>query len=82
MPTAGRIKLLFFGLVRDVLGVRQLDFEIESAAVSDMLSSLQRVYPQLENSKLLVAVNEEYAVGDTVLRDGDEVAIFTPVSGG
>jgi molybdopterin converting factor small subunit len=29
-----------------------------------------------------VAVNREDAVADTVLRDGDEVALLPPVSGG
>jgi molybdopterin synthase sulfur carrier subunit len=36
----------------------------------------------LRGTTLLVAVNREYAVADTVLRDGDEVALFPPVSGG
>lgn len=29
-----------------------------------------------------IAVNQEMATGDTSLRDGDEVAIFPPVTGG
>ncbi len=29
-----------------------------------------------------VAVNQEYAKGEQVLHEGDEVAIFPPVSGG
>ena len=31
---------------------------------------------------LLVAVNREYAAANAVLRDGDELALFPPVSGG
>jgi molybdopterin converting factor small subunit len=30
----------------------------------------------------LIAVNEEYAESETTLKPGDELAIFTPVSGG
>jgi molybdopterin converting factor small subunit len=31
---------------------------------------------------LLVAVNREYAAGGAMLKDGDEVALLPPVSGG
>jgi molybdopterin converting factor small subunit len=31
---------------------------------------------------LLLAINEEYATGDEIISDGDELAIFTAVSGG
>ena len=36
----------------------------------------------LRGGTLLVAVNREYAAADTVLHEGDEVALFPPVSGG
>jgi molybdopterin synthase sulfur carrier subunit len=36
----------------------------------------------LSGGTLLVAVNREYAAADTVLADGDEVALFPPVTGG
>jgi len=36
----------------------------------------------LRSHKLLVAVNQEYAGDAMPLKDGDEVAIFTAVSGG
>jgi molybdopterin converting factor small subunit len=32
--------------------------------------------------QLLFAVNQEYASGDEPLKNGDELAVFTAVSGG
>jgi molybdopterin synthase catalytic subunit/molybdopterin converting factor small subunit len=53
--------------------------EIEAATVAD-------VWPELglgeEPAGLLYAVNREYAERDRELRDGDEVALIPPVSGG
>src|SRR3954468_7119811 len=53
--------------------------ELEAATVAD-------VWPQLglgdEPAGLLYAVNKAYAARDTVLADGDEVAVIPPVSGG
>jgi molybdopterin synthase catalytic subunit/molybdopterin converting factor small subunit len=53
--------------------------EVEAATVGD-------VWPELglgeEPAGLLYAVNREYAERDRELRDGDEVALIPPVSGG
>ena len=53
--------------------------ELDAATVAD-------VWPALglgdEPAGLLYAVNREYAEGDLELRDGDEVALIPPVSGG
>ncbi|TMM20922.1 MAG: molybdopterin converting factor [Actinobacteria bacterium] len=53
--------------------------ELEAATVAD-------VWPALglgdEPAGLLYAVNREYAERDRELRDGDEVALIPPVSGG
>lgn len=38
--------------------------------------------PLLRERPILCAVNREYAPAGTVLRDGDEVALFPPVTGG
>lgn len=52
----------------------------------DGLSHVADVWPALdlgdEPAGLLYAVNKEYASADTSLRDGDEVALIPPVSGG
>jgi molybdopterin converting factor small subunit len=39
-------------------------------------------FPLLEKHKILIAVNQEYADADTELANGDEIALFTAVSGG
>jgi molybdopterin converting factor small subunit len=38
--------------------------------------------PSVKATHGLVAVNHEYAAGDAVLHDGDEVGLIPPVSGG
>lgn len=81
MP-AIKVNLLFFGPLHDIVGSRQMGLELESPYVSDMLANLKQQYPRLENSNILVAVNAEYADAQRILNEGDEVALFTPVSGG
>ena len=52
-----------------------------ASAFAEILSS----YPELSarfGRSLLFAVNQEYARGETEVREGDELAIFPPVSGG
>ena len=77
------ISVLFFGGTADVIGSRKAKIEIDAgSAVRDVLDRVVSNHPQLSKGKLLSAVNEEYSDLDVVLKDGDEVAIFTPVSGG
>ena len=39
-------------------------------------------FPGLSSHRLLFSVNQEYVSSDTKIRDGDELAVFTAVSGG
>lgn len=78
-----KIQLLFFGATADVIGSRELEVDlIEGESVSSLLERLQKQNPRIASEKLLVAINEEYAKPDVALKAGDEVAIFTAVSGG
>lgn len=81
-----RVKVLFFSVLRDVVGADRLDREVPEggARLGDLVVSLAEDYPGLAawQGRLLLAVNENYADAGTELRDGDEIALMPPVQGG
>ena len=79
------VRTLFFAQYRDFAGADELAVELpDGARVADLVARLRADGNGL--SKLpaspVVAVNMDYAPGDTPLRDGDEVAFIPPVAGG
>ncbi len=79
------VKLLFFGATAETVGLRRTEIEFPSNTYAcDALQSIKSAYPKLEASHdaLLFSINQEYANGNELIADGDELAIFTPVSGG
>ncbi len=78
-----KVNVLFFGVTADIIGVRELELTAEEPTTAgSIINQLSRQHPALANHKLLIAINEEYADANTVLNDGDELALFTAVSGG
>ena len=79
------VHVLFFGAARDIVGLEELDLSLTSptsaaAAKEQILTS----YPDLRRfgKSLLFAVNQEYSQPDQQIHNGDELAVFPPVSGG
>jgi MoaE-MoaD fusion protein len=80
-----QVTLLFFATLKDIVGARQLQFEVPSGStINDILTRLEASYPRFKDYRpvLLTAINEDYVGKDARINDGDEVAIFPPVSGG
>jgi len=78
-----KVQVLFFGATADETGAREIGLDIpENAKSKQVFSEIVEKYPRLANHKLLFAVNQEYASGDEIVKDGDELAVFTAVSGG
>jgi molybdopterin converting factor subunit 1 len=79
------IRVLFFGLLKDLVGRSSDAVELpEGARVEELLSHYARQFPRLAEMlpTLALSVNQEYSHGDRLLRAGDEVALLPPVSGG
>lgn len=79
-----RVKILLFGITRQIIGESNLVIELdEHAKVSDLLDAVTSKYDDLDDlSSLMVAVNNEYASHDTEINEKDEIALIPPVSGG
>ena len=78
-----KVQVLFFGATAEAVGKREVEIDLETdTRAESALQSILRKYPQLENHSLLFAVNQEYARGDEMIKEGDELAVFTAVSGG
>jgi len=80
-----QVDVLYFGVLKDLL--RRERERIELAGPVSVEALLERVRgPEPGNDSLweslAVAVNEMYAGRGDLVRDGDEVALLPPVSGG
>jgi molybdopterin synthase catalytic subunit len=79
------LRLLYFAGVRERAKRNEEALQLSAGAtLATLLKHLLTTYPQLAPLKdhLRIAVNQEFAPLDCVLRDGDEVALIPPVSGG
>lgn len=79
------VKVRLFAGAADVAGARLLPEAVEpGTTVGQLAERLAGRYPQLQPllKTAVWAVNWEYAAGDRVLEEGDEVALVPPVSGG
>lgn len=76
----GNINIRYFASIRERLGRSGECLEISG---SETVSAVwQRVSGDSLPGNILVAINQEYAQADAVVRAGDEVAFFPPVTGG
>ena len=83
------MKLLYFAWLRTRIGCAEEEVELPSdvrnvAALLDWLRSRGDRYSEAlrDLSVVRVAVNQDYVRPEHPVREGDEVAIFPPVTGG
>jgi molybdopterin synthase catalytic subunit len=79
------VSVLFFGAARDAVGHEEVELSINpGSTAAQVFEQLVWSHPELQRfgKSLLLAVNQEYADQKQEVRDGDELAIFPPVSGG
>lgn len=75
----------FLGMLREVAGRELETVELaDGSHLGDLYAMVQHARPELHtfHRAIALAVNYEYSGLDTPLREGDEVALIPPVSGG
>jgi molybdopterin synthase sulfur carrier subunit len=79
------VTVKFFASYRELLGDDQLYLDVpDGMTVGDVLEVLKERYPALKMQGYmpLTACNLKHVSKRHALEDGDEVAVFPPVSGG
>jgi len=80
-----QVRVLFFGMLKEVIGRASESLELaRGACVGDLVTHYQQQFPRMQglSQSIAVAVNSEYAGPEWTLKDGDEVGLLPPVSGG
>lgn len=81
------ITIRLFAIYKEKAMAEKIEIDLEkSITVRDLLKIIKERIPAIKDlvmeGKGMVAVNHEVAKPDTIVKDGDEVALIPPVSGG
>jgi len=80
------IKVKLFAMLKDKAETSEIVLAERPATVKDLLGVVISRFPALKESlsggRILVAVNQEFVREDAALKEGDEVALMPPFSGG
>src|SRR5574341_2301497 len=80
------ITVKLFAILKDKAGRSELQISGAPATVSGLLQQISKEYPALSDillpGRIMVSVNHEFANPASPVKDGDEVALMPPFSGG
>ncbi len=78
-----KILVKYFASFKELTSKTQESIQIEKGKTTkDLLEIIMKKYNFKDNVNIVIALNQEYIKTDTLLKDGDEVAIMMPSSGG
>lgn len=78
-----KVNVLFFGATAEAVGEREIELSLAADTTSTVaFAAVKEKFPQLNAHSLLFAINQEYSDGNELIKNGDELAVFTAVSGG
>jgi molybdopterin converting factor subunit 1 len=78
------IKIMLFAGIAEKLKQQQIVVDQQDITIHELRLWLTQQYPVIAGDveRAMIAVNEEFADDQTVLKTDDEIAIIPPVSGG
>lgn len=80
-----RLKVLFFGQLKDIVGGSEEHVELPDGARLDaVFEHYAGRFPRMRElgPSIVIARNQQFAPGSTLVSEGDEIAFLPPVSGG
>jgi molybdopterin synthase catalytic subunit len=80
-----RVKVLFFGMLKDIVGRVEEQVELDPGArLATVFDHYAGQFPRLRDmaGSIVIARNQEFSPLSTAVVEGDEVAFLPPVSGG
>ncbi|HLJ47280.1 MAG TPA: molybdenum cofactor biosynthesis protein MoaE [Bryobacteraceae bacterium] len=80
-----RVKVLFFGILRDIVGRSEEQIELdEGASLGSVFEHYAHKFPRMGGmaASIVLACNQQFSDRSAPVVDGDEVAFLPPVSGG
>ncbi|MBS7658582.1 MAG: MoaD/ThiS family protein [Candidatus Bathyarchaeia archaeon] len=86
-----KIKVLLFGHLRKAVGQKEIEYESAHITyVKDVINFLKEKSPEFKEiltklapgETIAILVNNKIALENVKLKDGDEVALIPPISGG
>src|SRR6202046_377851 len=83
--TIVHVKVLFFGMLKDIVGRAEDHIEVaDDARLETVFTRYARQFPRLADleSSIVLACNQEFSDRSAAIREGDEIAFLPPVSGG
>jgi MoaE-MoaD fusion protein len=83
--TQVRVRVLFFGMLRDIVGRKEEQIEIDDGApLQSVFERYASEFPRLKElaSSTVLACNQRFCDRSETIQDGDEIAFLPPVSGG
>ncbi len=76
-----KVKILLFGVLAEEAGKDELEME-NISVLRDLKKRIIEIYPSIGDYKFRISVNHIFAGEETILKNGDEVALLPPFAGG
>ena len=77
-----QVSVKYFASLRELMGESSVFIDIDKESSIDDVWRHVTKHKKIELDNVMATVNMEYVKSSQVVRDGDEIAFFPPVTGG